>query len=142
MNRLPIRHLLALCVLALPLSAHAMDGHEGHHGHHAPSSGAADHSAMGHGAATSASKAMGMGIVHTIDAEKRMVNLTHEPIPALNWPKMTMDLPVTKRVKLESLKAGDSVHFTLKMGRDKVYRITKMEKVQAEDHSHHGHHGH
>jgi Cu(I)/Ag(I) efflux system protein CusF len=90
-----------------------------------------------------ANQAMGMGTLHSIDLEKRTVNLTHEPMPALNWPKMTMDLPVTSRVDLAAVKPGDHIHFTLKLGRDDVYRIIEMKTVVMEkatgdgDHAHH-----
>lgn len=85
-----------------------------------------DHSMMG----GSANQAMGMGTLHQVDAGKQMVNLTHEPIPSLNWPEMTMDLPVTKRVDLSSFKSGDKVHFTLKKGRDNRFRITSMKAAE------------
>ncbi|MCU7807523.1 MAG: copper-binding protein [Candidatus Thiodiazotropha sp. (ex Semelilucina semeliformis)] len=94
-----------------------------------------DHSMHDHEKMTSsANEATGMGTVHKVDAEKKVVNLTHEPIPALNWPGMTMDLPVTKRVDLSTFKAGDEVHFTLKMGRDKQYRITNMKPAKMKNH--------
>lgn len=107
---------LALAALLIGAPATAMDngGHESH-----------DHGAM----QASVDQAMGMGTLHSIDAENRMVNLTHAPIPALNWPEMTMDLPVTTRVDLESVAAGDHIHFTLKLGRDDVYRIIEMKTV-------------
>ncbi len=107
----------AALLVGAPLSAMEHDDHDGH-----------DHGAM----QPAANQAMGMGQLHKIDAEGRTVNLTHDPIPAINWPQMTMDLPVTSRVDLESLSPGDHVHFNLKLGRDDVYRITAMEAVEME----------
>ncbi|MBV2091114.1 MAG: copper-binding protein [Candidatus Thiodiazotropha sp. (ex Ctena orbiculata)] len=89
------------------------------HGEHAMH----DHSMM----SGDANQAKAMGVLHQVDADKKMVNLTHEPVPSLNWPAMTMDLPVTKRVDLTRFKAGDQVHFTLKKGRDNHFRIISME---------------
>lgn len=71
-------------------------------------------------------EAAGVGVLNSIDAEKGMVNLTHEPMPELGWPTMTMDLPVTKRVELGGMKAGDRIDFKLKLGRDKQYRVIEM----------------
>jgi hypothetical protein len=36
---------------------------------------------------------------------------------------MTMDLPVTRRVDLSTVKPGDDVILSLKQGRDKQYRV-------------------
>jgi Cu/Ag efflux protein CusF len=57
---------------------------------------------------------VGKGVLHEIDVENRIVNLTHQPIPEINWMGMTMDLPVTKRVDLSGFKANDKVNFTVK----------------------------
>jgi len=65
-------------------------------------------------------------VINKINAAKGSVNVTHDPIPALKWPSMTMDLPVTKRVDLSKLKAGASVILSLKQGRDKQYRIAEI----------------
>nr|CRH06461.1 Conserved protein of unknown function. Putative cation efflux system protein in periplasmic [Candidatus Magnetococcus massalia] len=73
-------------------------------------------------------KASAMGVLHRVDVDGKIVNLTHDPIPALGWPEMTMDLAVTKKVDLSSYKAGDKVHFTVKKGRDERFRIIKMMK--------------
>jgi Cu(I)/Ag(I) efflux system protein CusF len=94
-------------------NAHGAE-HQGHAMH--------DHSMM----SSQAGQVMGTGILHQVDVDKKMVNLTHQPIPTLNWPEMTMDLPVTKRVDLTQFKAGDQIHFTLKKGRDNHYRIISM----------------
>ena len=67
------------------------------------------------------------GTINKVDMEKRSVNVTHEPVPALKWPSMTMDLPVTKRVDLATVKPGTAVVFTLKQGRDKNFRIISIK---------------
>lgn len=71
---------------------------------------------------------MGVGIIHRISKLNKMVNLTHEPIPALNWPEMTMDLPVADSVDLGALKKGEKVKFHLELGADKKYVITNIMK--------------
>ncbi|MCG7917706.1 MAG: copper-binding protein [Candidatus Thiodiazotropha taylori] len=110
---------ITLLIFGLLFQAAAFAANHGEHAMH-------DHSMM----SGDANQAMGMGILHQVDAEKKMVNLTHEPIPSLKWPEMTMDLPVTKRVDLSRFKAGDQVHFTLKKGRDNHFRIISMEPHQ------------
>lgn len=84
-----------------------------------------DHGSMKHGM-SGKEAAAGTGVIHSIDADKRVINLTHEPMPDLGWPTMTMDLPATKRVDLSGLKEGDKVDFKLKLGRDKKYRIIEI----------------
>ena len=69
-------------------------------------------------------------VINKIDSAKKSINVTHDPIPALKWPKMTMDMAVTKRVDLSKVKAGESVVLSLKQGRDKQYRVTEI-KPQA-----------
>jgi len=86
-----------------------------------------DHSKMNHEEmAVSYNLIKGKGVINSVSIDKRMVNITHEPIPAINWPEMTMDLPVTKHVDLDAVKAGSEVDFMLKLGMDKQYRITKI----------------
>jgi Cu(I)/Ag(I) efflux system protein CusF len=75
-------------------------------------------------------EASGKGVLHQIDSEAGTVNLTHDPIPEMGWPEMTMDLPVTRRVDLSGFSEGDPVTFTLKRGRDDVYRIVEMQKSE------------
>lgn len=100
--------------------------------------GAMEHSTMHHDGATethhtkameqASDEVMGAGVIHRISKLNRMVNLTHEPIPALDWPEMTMDLPVADTVDLAALKPGDQVKFHLKLGADKKYLITRIMK--------------
>jgi len=95
--------------------------------------GTMDHSSMNHGSHHSQTEAqqagaMGEGVIHTVSKLNRMVNLTHAPIPELNWPEMTMDLAVAKDVDLNSVKPGDKVKFRLLLGSDNVFRITSFDK--------------
>ncbi len=64
------------------------------------------------------------GVINTIDTSARSVNLSHEPIPAIGWPSMTMDMKVAEGVDLSSIGTGESVTFTLDRGSDGIYRIT------------------
>lgn len=108
---------LAALVLALPAVAEEK----------AVDHGKMDHGQMDHGTMSEAEEANGVGVINSVDADKGMINITHDPMPELGWPTMTMDLPITKRVDLGTVKAGDKVDFKVKLGRDKQYRITEIE---------------
>jgi len=71
--------------------------------------------------------AEGTGVINRVDADKGVVNITHGPIPSLQWPEMTMDLPVTDGVDLSGVQPGDDVRFRVELGADKVYRIGALQ---------------
>lgn len=77
---------------------------------------------------------VGTGKINSVDADHHAVNITHDPIAALQWPGMTMDFAVAESVDLSGFKAGDSVEFTLKAGDNNQYSIVTIEA--AHDHSH------
>lgn len=77
-----------------------------------------------------ADEAEAKAIVNSIDAEAGQVNVTHEPMPAIGWPKMTMDMPVTRSVDLSTVKPGSEVTIKVKKGRDNQYRITDMTAAE------------
>jgi Cu/Ag efflux protein CusF len=95
-------------------------------GHGKPQGGGMDHGSMS--MTTPAGKgAAGTGTVKKVDPAKRMVNLSHGPIPAINWPAMTMDFPVAPEVDLGSVKAGQSVEFTLAEAGGGKYTVTSIK---------------
>lgn len=74
--------------------------------------------------------AAGTGVVNRVDADTGVVNISHGPIPALDWPDMTMDLPVTDDVDLGRVEPGDEVRFRVELGADRVYRVTAIEAAR------------
>lgn len=54
----------------------------------------------------------GAGQVKSIDARAGSVTLHHGPIPAINWPAMTMKFTASPAT-LKGLKSGQAVAFTL-----------------------------
>lgn len=87
------------------------------------------HEVQSHKSQSSEGQAViGEGVIHSVSPAERKVNLTHEPIPALNWPGMTMDLDVAEGVDLQQLDPGDNIQFYIELGEDKVYRITEVMK--------------
>jgi Cu/Ag efflux protein CusF len=92
-----------------------------------------DHGKMGHGAMemkAQADEAEAKAVINSVDADGAKVNVTHEPVEALGWPKMTMDLPVTRRVDLSTVKTGEPVTIRIKQGRDKQFRIVEIKPAQ------------
>ncbi|MFO1424761.1 MAG: efflux RND transporter periplasmic adaptor subunit [Candidatus Competibacteraceae bacterium] len=67
------------------------------------------------------------GVINAVEVDSRTLNATHEPIPELNWPSMTMDFPVVESIKLEKLKPGGKVGFRLREGRDGRYEIDAIQ---------------
>jgi Cu(I)/Ag(I) efflux system membrane fusion protein len=70
----------------------------------------------------------GKGIVTAIDVEKGRIELNHEPIPSLKWPRMTMEFVVGDKAALARLRKGDTVEFELSGDADKEgdHRIEKI----------------
>ncbi|MAH83539.1 MAG: hypothetical protein CBB68_04150 [Rhodospirillaceae bacterium TMED8] len=100
-------------IAAIDVSAQSTMNHGAGHEH-------MNHDAMpgqGSGAADVDAK------INSVDVDGGMLNVTHGPVEALGWPSMTMDLPVTRRVDLSTVKPGDDVTLSLKQGRDKQFRV-------------------
>ncbi len=66
------------------------------------------------------------GILNKVMPEHRHVNISHEPIPELNWPKMKMNFQTDKSVDLSGLKPGQKVIFTLQVDEQQNYLIKEM----------------
>ena len=107
---------LAAALLAAPAFAesHSKD-HDG-----------MDHSKMGHGTMDHS----GMEGVHTMatinSIDGDTYNVTHPPIPALKWPKMTMDLKLVEGAEVMDVAAGDEVMLMLEQGDDGMYGISAV----------------
>lgn len=55
------------------------------------------------------------------------VNVSHEPIPEIGWPEMTMDMPILPDAKImESVSLGDSVTMMLVKGEDGIYGVQAL----------------
>ncbi len=70
------------------------------------------------------------GVLEDISASDGIVKLSHDPIPELGWPAMTMDLPVMESVDLAALNPGARVRFSIGRGEDGGYVIHQMEAAQ------------
>ncbi|KZZ54752.1 hypothetical protein A3758_00420 [Oleiphilus sp. HI0118] len=70
---------------------------------------------------------MGMGRLNKIMAERGMVNINHEPMPEMNWPKMRMNFQVQEGIDLSELNLGDEVEFTLMVDDNNNYIIKDIK---------------
>lgn len=75
---------------------------------------------------TTQANASGVGTVNSVDPAKRKVNLSHEPIPAISWPSMTMDFQTAPSVDLSKVKPGSKVRFTLNRAPDGTYTVESI----------------
>ena len=67
--------------------------------------------------------AHGTGTVNSIDPAQHKVNLSHNPIPEIGWPAMTMEFAVAPAIDLRGLKPGTRVNFTIERGEGGMYEI-------------------
>lgn len=77
-------------------------------------------------AAVAAEDIPGKGTVKKVDAAAGVVKLAHEPIPAIKWPAMTMDIKVQDAKLLTGLKPEQKVDFGLVKGADGQYVISRI----------------
>jgi plastocyanin/Cu/Ag efflux protein CusF len=82
----------------------------------------------GHERAAASNLIDAVGKVNSADAAGHTINITHDPIKALNWPKMKMEFSVDPSIDLTNIKNGDAVSFTLKPGDEEDYTIVKLQK--------------
>ena len=83
-----------------------------------------------HGAATATATAniTATGTVKSVDATKGKLVIDHDPIPALNWPRMVMDFQLADKAMAEKVKVGEKINFTLAPGEKKGgYTVTAIE---------------
>jgi Cu/Ag efflux protein CusF len=69
----------------------------------------------------------GRGVVLKVDRANATVTINHDPIRALDWPRMTMPFRLKESALADQVKEGDTVEFFLeKSGSD--YVIVKWRK--------------
>jgi len=94
-----------------------------------------NHGDMDHGAMSGSMAAMeasATGVLNAINPDGGSVNITHPPMPDINWPEMTMDITVSGTVDLSQFSENDAVRFTVRRGRDDVFRIVEMAPAEAD----------
>jgi Cu/Ag efflux protein CusF len=66
------------------------------------------------------------GTVNSIDPTAHKVNITHQPIPQIGWPSMTMDFAVAPAVNVASIKPGTKINFSMIRQPDGMYAIQSI----------------
>ncbi len=69
----------------------------------------------------------GQGVLKALMPDQSKLNMQHDPIPAVDWPAMTMDFELAPGASLEGLAPGDAVEFEMS-GRDDGFRILSLRK--------------
>ncbi len=105
--------LIVAC--AAPSPALTQDESQGHHGaHQQPGQAGAAHKLH--------------GVVNSVNADAARINITHDPVESLKWPKMKMNFKTHDPALLKGIKAGMTVDFEIeKMGNE--YHLTKITPV-------------
>lgn len=67
------------------------------------------------------------GVFEAHDAPAGTVTLSHQPIPELNWPEMTMDFGLADPALLSNILPGTPVHFEFSAGEPGEYIVTRIE---------------
>lgn len=68
----------------------------------------------------------GFGVLKAVNMEARKVQLSHEAIPSLGWPAMTMWFALRGPLPKE-IKVGDRVRFELEQTQSKEWVIIRIE---------------
>lgn len=68
------------------------------------------------------------GVVQQVKLEEGRVEISHQEIPALGWPAMTMFFRVKDKALLGGIAAGDKVRFELEKDA-RGLAITRIEKM-------------
>lgn len=80
----------------------------------------------------------GVGVVDSLMAAHGMIDITHEPIAALDWPAMSMSFLTLDGVSLNAISVGDRVRFSLQQD-DGNWRISAIETLEDDAMDHSGH---
>ncbi|NOU51969.1 efflux RND transporter periplasmic adaptor subunit [Pseudoalteromonas sp. JBTF-M23] len=64
------------------------------------------------------------GEINSVMASHNMVNITHDPVKEWDWPAMTMDFDVAEQVDINTLKAGQTLHFEVTKTDAGNYQVT------------------
>ena len=111
MRGIPTILACAILLAAAPLAGAEHDGH----GDHGASDGAAE-------------TVRAAAVVHAIAGDT--VNLTHDPIPEIGWPAMTMDLPILEGAHIGGVAPGDKATVTLEKGPDGLYGVRMLMRAE------------
>lgn len=90
-----------------------------------------DHAAAPSTSAAATATIAATGTVKSVDVAKGKLVIDHDPIPALNWPRMVMDFQLVDKAMASLVKVGNPVKFEMKEGEKGAYLITTIEPAHA-----------
>lgn len=67
------------------------------------------------------------GTVNAVDPAGHKINVSHQPIPSIGWPAMTMDFAVAPSVDLGRIKPGSRISFSIEKGKDGMYQVETVQ---------------
>ncbi len=75
----------------------------------------------------------GSAKVNAINLQKGKIDLSHGPIPSMQWPAMTMGFRVEDKSLLQGVKPGDEIEFEIRgeSNKDDEYVITRIRPKGA-----------
>lgn len=76
------------------------------------------------------------GVVLHVDRAKATVKIDHDPIPALDWPRMTMPFRLKERGLADHVKEGDAVEFFLEKSGSNYVIVKFRKQVPVKGDSH------
>ncbi|MBX9909291.1 MAG: copper-binding protein [Beijerinckiaceae bacterium] len=69
------------------------------------------------------------GTINSVDVSRRTINLSHEPMPDINWPPMLMEFEANPNVDLSQLRPGTRVHFSLTRDKNGTWIIDEITPI-------------
>jgi Cu/Ag efflux protein CusF len=89
---------------------------------------AADHGGhSGHGGQPVSQVYSAVGVIKAIAPAK--LTISHEPVPSLRWPAMTMDFALPEQALAQGLEIGDRVHFDF-VAQGNAFTVVDLEIME------------
>ena len=67
------------------------------------------------------------GVLDEVDAKGATMTITHDPVPSLKWPKMTMDFVPANDAVAKTVKPGTPIRFEFVERKPGEWVVTKIE---------------
>jgi RND family efflux transporter MFP subunit len=68
-----------------------------------------------------------VGVLDEVDAKGTAMTITHEPVPSLKWPKMTMEFVPANEAVARAVKPGSPIRFEFVERKPGEWVVTKIE---------------
>jgi Cu(I)/Ag(I) efflux system membrane fusion protein len=73
----------------------------------------------------------GRGRLDDVDAATGTMTITHDPIPSLKWPKMTMEFTAANAAVARAVKPGTAVEFEIVERKAGEWIVTRVTRAAA-----------